>query len=47
VGDYRDPQIQPLDFAARGATELFNVITDRSAPLYRVEGTRLLRFPVG
>lgn len=42
VGDYRDPQIQPLDFAARGATELFNVITDRSAPMYRVEGTRLL-----
>lgn len=42
VGDYRDPQIQPLDFAARGATELFNVVTERAAPLYQVRGTRLL-----
>lgn len=42
VGEYRDPQIQPLDFAARGATELFNVVTERAAPLYQVQGAQLL-----
>lgn len=42
VSDYGDPQIQKLDFAARGASELFSLVAQASASLYRFQGTRLL-----
>lgn len=42
VGAYRDPQIQSLDFAARGAAELHDLLADRAADLYRFEGVKLL-----
>lgn len=42
VSDYGDPQIQKLDFAARGASELFSLVSRASASLYRFQGTRLL-----
>lgn len=42
VGDYRDPQISSLDFAARGAAEIHDLFARSAAPLYRLEGTQLL-----
>jgi uncharacterized caspase-like protein len=42
VGNYRDPQIQSLDFAARGATAVHDLLAKRSSPLYQFEGVKLL-----
>ncbi|TVQ00891.1 MAG: hypothetical protein EA381_06655 [Planctomycetaceae bacterium] len=42
VGDYRDPQISSLDFAARGAAEIHDLFARLATPVYRFEGTRLL-----
>lgn len=42
IGTYRDPQIQSLDFAARGASELFTRLQTQSQPLYRFDGVTLL-----
>lgn len=42
VGAYRDPQIQSLDFAARGASELFARLQTQTQPLYRFDGVTLL-----
>lgn len=42
VGKYRDPQIQSLDFAARGATEIYEILLKRTSPLYQFDGVKLL-----
>jgi WD40 repeat protein len=42
VGKYRDPQIQSLDFAVRGATEIYDTLLKRTSPLYQFDGVKLL-----
>lgn len=42
VGKYRDPQIQSLDFAVRGATEIYETLAKRTSPLYQFDGVKLL-----
>ena len=42
VGQYRDPQIQSLDFAVRGATEIYQTLSKRTSPLYQFDGVKLL-----
>jgi len=42
VGNYRDPQIQSLDFAARGATAVHDLLAKRTSPLYQFAGVKLL-----
>jgi WD40 repeat protein len=41
VGDYRDSQIQSLDFAARGTSVVADTLERYAAPIYRVSTDRL------